>query len=121
MSTFLFVFVGGGLGSVARFSVSRMITSNFQSINPVATLVSNVFSTLILGIVLYLAGNKAGLSPTVKTLLVVGFCGGYSTFSTFSYETFELLRNGNLTFAITNITLSLLLSVGVLYFLAKII
>ena len=54
-----------------------------------------------------------------KALLIAGFCGGFSTFSTFSYETFELLKSGNYFFAVANMAVSLLLGVGVLFILAK--
>ncbi len=107
------------MGSLARFFVSSRITSGFKVINPVGTMTANIISTIILGIVLYIATRHSGLSDNMKALLITGFCGGFSTFSTFSYETFELLRNNQYWFAAANILVSVLLGVGVLFVLAK--
>lgn len=118
---YFWVFLGGGLGSMARYGLSRMIQPAFPHINPVATLLSNVVSTIILGIILYFIALKPDFPQSVKTMLVVGFCGGFSTFSTFGYETFELLRMGNYFFAVINILISILLVLVVLYILTKVI
>lgn len=119
MNVLLAVFLGGGLGSLARFGVSSLVTTGFKTINPLGTLTANVVSTVALGVVLYLASNKLGMSDNVKVFLITGFCGGFSTFSTFSYETFELLRTGQFWFAAANILISLALGLGVLFAMAK--
>jgi len=119
MNTLIAIFIGGGLGSVTRFGISSLVTSNFKEINPVGTLTSNIISTIILGALLFFTTDKFMISPTLKALLVVGFCGGFSTFSTFSYETFELLRGGNYLFAAANLLVSIFLGVGVLFILAR--
>jgi len=119
MNVLLAVFIGGGLGSLARFGVSSVVTSGFKTINPVGTLTANIISTILLGVVLYLASQKMGISDTMKIFLITGFCGGFSTFSTFSYETFELIRTGQLWFAAANILISLALGVGVLFAMSK--
>ncbi len=118
MNLYLAIFIGGGLGSLSRFGISKMITDNFQNINPLGTLVANILATLVLGVVLFY-GTRQMVSPTVKALLITGFCGGFSTFSTFSYETFVLIRSGNFGFAIANLLVSMFLAIFVLFVLAK--
>ncbi len=119
MNTLIAIFVGGGLGSVTRFGFSRWITSGFSNINPVATLSANVVSTLLLGAVLYFSSTKLVVSDSLKALLIIGFCGGFSTFSTFSYETYELIRTGHLLIAVINLLISISLGLGVLFIFAK--
>lgn len=119
MHTLIAIFVGGGLGSVTRFGISKFITSDFKNINPIGTLTANVISTILLGLILFITTEKFIISPNIKALLIVGFCGGFSTFSTFSYETFELIRSGNYYFAAANLLVSIFLGVGVLFILAR--
>ncbi|TXC78447.1 fluoride efflux transporter CrcB [Luteibaculum oceani] len=109
----LLVFLGGGLGAFFRFGIGRMIGSTQF---PWATLISNLIACLVLGVLIYLGqGNKNN-----QLLLVTGFCGGLSTFSTFSFETFEMLRIGNYTWAILNIVISVLCCMLILFFVFQV-
>lgn len=119
MNNLLLVFLGGGLGSVVRFGISEFVKSNFKTIFPIATLCSNIISCLILALAIGFFSEKIGANSTLKMLIIIGFCGGFSTFSTFSYETVELLRSGNLIIAIANILISVTVCVGLIYFLSK--
>lgn len=89
----LLVFLGGGLGSVLRFWLSSVVVN--ASINKpyLATLAINVLAALVLGILFYLK-QKPDFSASLYILLAIGFCGGFSTFSTFTLEGFMLLTEG---------------------------
>lgn len=119
MNQFLLVFLGGGLGSVIRFMVATLINSRFKPVFPFATLVSNLLSCIILaGLVIYF-NQKGSTSQELKLLLIVGLCGGFSTFSTFSFETLDLLKNQNYAYAIANIVISITTCLGVMVFMLK--
>lgn len=92
----IIVFIGGGFGSITRYLLGKCISA-LHSINfPVGTLVINIVACFILGLIVSLTDHKQLLSPNMRLFWAVGFCGGFSTFSTFSNETFQLI-NGNLT------------------------
>ncbi|MCS6809173.1 MAG: fluoride efflux transporter CrcB [Bacteroidota bacterium] len=110
----LIVFIGGGIGSVLRFTASLYITLYLAETRlaghlPVATLSVNVLGSLLIGVVVALAGEHlALLSPSARLLLAVGFCGGFTTFSTFSLETLSLVQTGRLALAVTYVLLSII-------------
>lgn len=113
------VFVGGGLGSLCRFGITKYITSqNFFMEWPVATLLANILSCIVMGLMVYL-GVKMDLSAHFKTFVLVGFCGGFSTFSTFSMETLLLMRSGGFLWATGNVLISVIACVAILYLLTS--
>ncbi len=113
MMPFLYVFIGGGLGSVARYSIARWMSTH-EFVFPWATLLANVLACIILGVLTAYA-SKYYLPDNYRLLFMVGFCGGFSTFSTFSSETFKLLSSGQTAYAFANISLSLLLCLFSIY------
>lgn len=104
---FLLVFIGGGLGSICRYGISVFL-KNQNYVFPMATFLANAISCVILGALVGWT-MKNGANDFQKYLLMTGFCGGFSTFSTFTNETFQLFQSGNFTYAFVNILLSLII------------
>lgn len=106
------IFVGGGLGSVVRFLLGRWITTLHQLTFPLGTLVVNVVACFVLGVIVGLADHKQVMSAELRIFWAVGFCGGFSTFSTFSYETVMLLHQPNIGGGLLYIVASVVLCVS---------
>jgi CrcB protein len=112
MKDFLLVFFGGGLGSTVRFSLGRWVNALHDHHFPWGTLVVNIVACFVLGFVIGLADHKQIISPAARLFWTVGFCGGFSTFSTFSNETLYLIQSGFTFSLVLYVTVSLLLCVG---------
>ena len=112
MMNIVFVGLGGFIGASTRYLISLYASKIFTSKIPIGTLTVNILGSLIIGIVMELTLKTSLISPHMKLFLTTGFLGGLTTFSTFSYETIELIEKGELLLAIFNIALNLLLSLG---------
>jgi CrcB protein len=118
MLNLIYIFVGGGIGCLTRYGVSKALLNTGDANFPWATLIANVLSVVVMGVGLGLFSAKLQ-SESLRLLIITGFCGGFSTFSTFSLETLELFRRGNYMFAAGNIALSVILCIAVLAVLIK--
>ena len=107
----LLTFLAGAVGAVTRFGLDSAVKQRWQSSFPWATVIINVSGSLLLGV---LAGIVLfdGWSPVWQTVVGTGFCGGYTTFSTASFETVRLVQQGRRLLALLNATVSLLLAVA---------
>jgi CrcB protein len=110
--TALLIFIGSGLGGVTRYFVSMTIYSFLGTRFPFGTLFINVSGSLIMGLLFALIMERlSGLSSELRALLLIGFLGGYTTFSSFSIETLNLIENGQIKAACLNMILSVVLCV----------
>lgn len=107
---FLFVFLGGGLGSLFRFLISRWLPVKPEQF-PWATFTANLISCFLLGLLFYFFLNRSEVSQNQKLFFTAGFCGGFSTFSTFSLENFQLLESGHWGLGILNVLASVCLGI----------
>lgn len=105
-----YVAVGSAAGGVARFALSTLVQQRVGPNFPVGTLVVNISGSLLLGFLMRLALGTDLISPETRVLLTTGFCGGYTTFSTFTYETMMLIEDGETMRAGLYIVLSVVLS-----------
>ena len=121
MLNILAIFIGGGFGSLSRYGIAVLLKA--YSIDfPLATLSVNIIGSLILGFAVALFWNKAPMHDTLKLAITVGFCGGLTTFSTFSWETFDLIKNGEFLLAFLYAVISVivcLLAISLGAFLSK--
>ncbi|WP_026777044.1 fluoride efflux transporter CrcB [Polaribacter sp. Hel_I_88] len=103
MKNLILVFIGGGFGSVLRYVISKWLNNSENGI-PYGTFAANILGSLLIGLILGYAAKSDAISQNQTLLLATGFCGGFTTFSTFAYENHLFLKSGDFTsFAIYTI------------------
>ena len=95
MKSFLFVFLGGGLGSALRYLVASAM-NQYSKVLPYGTFTVNILGCLLIGMILGYAQKENTLTSNQTLLLATGFCGGFTTFSAFANENLELIKNGEI-------------------------
>lgn len=106
MLNILLIGIGGFLGAVARYGVALWIGQRWGSSFPLGTFVINISGSFLIGLLMVLFTERFMVNPQWRLLLVIGFLGAYTTFSTFEYETGALLKDGEWLFALLNVVLS---------------
>lgn len=103
VTTFLLVSLGAAVGANLRYWLSQWAAQQWGAAFPYGTLLINVLGSFAIGVVMALAATNAAITTNWRLLIVTGLLGGFTTFSTFSYETYQLLVNGSLLLASVNI------------------
>jgi len=121
MKNLLLIFIGGGFGSVLRYLLSKFL-NNSESGIPYGTFAANILGSLLIGVILGIALKNNTLSQHSTLFLATGFCGGFTTFSTFAYENHIFLKAGDFTsfamYTIASFVMGILAVFGGMY-LAK--
>lgn len=117
--SYLLVFLGGGLGSLLRYAVSLFALRILGGAIPVGTFISNLVSCIVLAVTVELLRRSGSDNQLIRSLVLIGFCGGFSTFSTFSFETVQLIKNGNHLVAAGNVIISVAVGLILIYKLTK--
>jgi len=100
---YLLVLAGGGTGALARYVAASAIMTRFGGKFPLGTLAINVTGSFLIGFLMTLLTERFQLDPQWRLLLVVGFLGGYTTFSSFEWETYSAVREGGFWIGLANI------------------
>jgi CrcB protein len=108
----LYIALGSAVGGVSRYLLGGLIQRLTGGTFPLGTLVINVTGSFLVGLLYRYAADSAAITPEIRAMLTIGLCGGYTTFSSFSYETVRLIEDGEAGRALAYVGLSVLLSVG---------
>lgn len=107
-----YIAVGSALGGVSRYLLGGLVQRHVTGGFPTGTLIVNLTGSFLLGLLMSLVAESQSLTPELRALLTIGFCGGYTTFSAFSLETILLLQQGQWTRGTLYVLLSVVLALG---------
>jgi CrcB protein len=108
MADYFIIGLGGFFGAVARYIVALWIGQRWGRMFPLGTFVVNVSGCFLISVLMSLFTEKFMVNPQLRLFLVIGFLGAYTTFSTFEYETGNLVKDGEWSIALANVILSVI-------------
>jgi fluoride exporter len=112
MQNYFLVFVGGGVGAITRYWLTGVVHDRFGGEFPYGTLSVNVVGCLVIGLMMSLLEDRFLVYPSLRIFLTIGILGGFTTFSSFSFETVAMLRDGQMLYAAANVIVSVFLCIG---------
>ena len=115
MKQLLFVFIGGGIGSVLRYLISFIFKNNSYNF-PWSTFIVNMIGCFLIGLIFGYLNKNEYLKDSLTSILIVGFCGGFTTFSTFASENFQLFKSEYFLTLFVYILSSILIGIGLVFF-----
>jgi len=115
--SYLWIFIGGGLGSIARFAASGLVARLVGETFPWGTILVNVTGSFLIGFIATLTGTEGRwlVSPSAREFVMIGVLGGYTTFSSFSLQTLTLARDGEWLHAGVNVVVSVILCLAAVW------
>ena len=115
MSKFFFLIIAGGIGALLRYSVSLFFLIYTNTNFPLGVLLVNILGSFLFGLIRALSEDKGIIGPEVRLVILVGFLGSFTTFSTFAFDNISLFSNGQIGYFIINILLNNLLGIFFVY------
>ncbi len=112
IKNFLLVGFGGGIGSIARYLCQKWFGENYPYPFPWGTFAVNLIGCFLIGVIYAASEKTMALSPQTRLLLITGFCGGFTTFSTFAFENMNLLRSGDTIYFLIYTIASVILGIA---------
>ena len=115
MSILISVFLGGGFGAIIRYLVIEQVNKLFLVAFPFGTIAVNVIGAFLIGLLSSYLAERLDVSENIKMFLIVGFCGGFTTFSSFNIEFYQLFSNGEILSSLIYVTTTFVLTVVAFY------
>lgn len=116
IKTLLIIGLGGAIGSMLRYLTAIFVAKFWENHFPLATFITNIIGCFLIGLFIGFLEKQQLTNSDLKWFLITGFCGGYTTFSTFGYENFNLLQNQNMGIAFAYIASSVVIGLMAIWF-----